>query len=1091
MQSHRVARWGGRRFPPQTPFLWLLTLALLAPALTLTPQPIQASGFEHLPGEFRELRREVRGDRADVWLELPAEFFGPRGLDELHLEALHRRYLSAIGRESSPGPAQAELSLPQPLPEQVRHVELWGQLPRRIKGLAARPGKWLPLPQLMADPPQVPRRSWEKPLPAAPVASTLDGDTPPGLSKGALSGKTVYLSPGHGLTWNLNVNRWATQRGNTHNLVEDFLNAEAALHYLVPMLRNSGAKVVTLRELDLQSAEVMVDDATPQGSDGSGYKELAGPWQQGASPGFAPQAVINGSDNPFVMGSYRASAASNAAITASAQYLPKVPATGRYAVYVTWVVGANRLPDAHYEIRHLGGSTHIRVDQTKHGGTWTWLGYFNFAAGIDPTKGAILLHNDTLSGLKDRYVIADGVRLGGGLGSVARGTGKPPAAGPTSGRPRWEESCRTYAQFQGAPASVYDSSSDDPSDDVTCRSRFSAWHHEEGEDAIFLSWHTNAPSPARGTSTYVYGPNAPDGTYNFSGTQGSEAFGKLVQKLMVADIKALWDPAWKDRGVYTAYFGEINPKHNPEMPAVLVEAAFHSTLEDADALREPRFRHLLARSLYKAIAQYFAERDKIALLVQPEPPQAVRMARTAPGQATVQWQPGPVGGAYGQAPTSYLLQLSKDGLGFDEGIAVVGTSQAVTLPAGSAPLFARVVALNPGGVSLPSAVVGAVEGCAGAKRALVVQGFTRLDSALAPVEDLSIFGLGQIQQLRQQKMNTYGYLVAHIGDLAAAGLGVDSTERLALDAAQLSGHALVDWAAGENSTADGVLDAGQKSLLTDWLQAQPGRSLWLNGAETTWALEFKAGAAGGDWLETWFGARYLGDDAGVYGLEGAAGLGGAWKFDDGTGPSYHVDFPDVLTPKTASVLLNYAGAKGVAATLQQLPNKSNALLCGVPLETIHPAAARTSLVAKLVQASLSQQACAVDPGGTDGGSADTTGSDGGSVDAISADTAAGGDDTGAQSDLGADAAAVDTAGADAAGNDANLSELTGSDAVAPDLGPGGDAAVDASADVAAKPLPLAPAPVDDGCSAAASPGSPSAWLILAMAGLWLRRRKPA
>jgi MYXO-CTERM domain-containing protein len=287
------------------------------------------------------------------------------------------------------------------------------------------------------------------------------------------------------------------------------------------------------------------------------------------------------------------------------------------------------------------------------------------------------------------------------------------------------------------------------------------------------------------------------------------------------------------------------------------------------------------------------------------------------------------------------------------------------------------------------------------------------------------------------------------------------------------------------------LDAGQKSLLTDWLQAQPGRSLWLNGAETTWALEFKAGAAGGDWLETWFGARYLGDDAGVYGLEGAAGLGGAWKFDDGTGPSYHVDFPDVLTPKTASVLLNYAGAKGVAATLQQLPNKSNALLCGVPLETIHPAAARTSLVAKLVQASLSQQACAVDPGGTDGGSADTTGSDGGSVDAISADTAAGGDDTGAQSDLGADAAAVDTAGADAAGNDANLSELTGSDAVAPDLGPGGDAAVDASADVAAKPLPLAPAPVDDGCSAAASPGSPSAWLILAMAGLWLRRRKPA
>ncbi len=1089
-----------------TRWISMAAVGLLAVATTAAATAALATGHEQLPGTWREVRRQVEGQRADVWLDLPAGWFGPQGLDELHLEALQRRYLAVIGEppeqslpvhapwlgagyvlESQQQPG--DLDRPPALPDQVRHVELWGRLPQRVSRLAVRPGQWTRLVQLVADPEPVPRRPWEKPLPAAPVASTLDGDTLPTQGKGFLSGKTVYLSPGHGFTWTQNLNRWATQRGNTHNLVEDLLNAEAAFHYLVPMLRNAGAQVVTMRERDLNSAEAVVDDASAKAANGSGYSEISGNWQAGTIPGFAAKATVQGSDNPFVLGSYRAAKATAGVATAAAQFVPSVPTTGRYAVYVTWTASANRVPDAHYEVRHLGGSSHVRLDQTKHGGTWAWLGYFSFAAGVDPSKGSIVLHNDTLSGLADRYVIADAVRFGGGMGSVERGTGKPPAAGPNSGRPRWEESCRTYAQFSGAPSSVWDYSSDDPSDDVSCRSRMAAWHHEEGEDAIFLSWHTNAPSPARGTSTYVYGPNAPDGSYDFTGTKGSDAFGKLVQKVMVADIKALWDPAWKDRGVYTAYFGEINPKHNNEMPSALVEAAFHSTKEDADQLREPRFRHLLARSLYKAIAQYFADRDKVPLQLLPEPPQAVQMVRTAAGTAQVQWQPGPTGSVYGQAPTSYLVQLSKDGLGFDEGTPATGTSVVVPLPAGAQPLFARVVAINLGGASLPSAVVGAVEGCAGAPRALAVQGFTRLDSALAPVDDLSAYSLASVQRLRQSKMNTYDYLVAHVQGLAAAGLGVDSAERLAVTPALLAGHALVDWAAGENSSIEGIFDAAAKQAMTDWLQGGSGRSWWLNGAEVLWTLEAKGGPAGGDWLETWFGARYGSDDAGIYTVQGAAGIAGSWNFDDGTGAAYHVDFPDVLLPKASATILNYASGKGVAATLNQLPNKSNALLLGVPLETVYPLPARQELFAKLVAASLPTTTC---PGGT--------GADAGSTDAA-ADVGlpdAGGDDAGpadgAESDStgGSDGTQDDAAGVDGAGPDAGSGDGAPADSPGADVAPGDLATVDAAADSVAKPLPVAPAPVDDGCQAARRSGHGDAAVLLgllALGTLQARRRR--
>src|SRR5205085_10383653 len=123
------------------------------------------------------------------------------------------------------------------------------------------------------------------------------------------------------------------------------------------------------------------------------------------------------------------------------------------------------------------------------------------------------------------------------------------------------------------------------------RPRFAAWEHEDGEDAVYLAWHTNAPDPGRGTLSIAYGNTYPccAGLDDFAGTAGSLELMHAVHSTLIDDIRGEYDAAWTDDGEATASLGELRPSHNPEMPAILVELAYHDTGADAEALRDPRF----------------------------------------------------------------------------------------------------------------------------------------------------------------------------------------------------------------------------------------------------------------------------------------------------------------------------------------------------------------------------------------------------------------------------------------------------------------------------------------------------------------------
>ena len=720
------------------------------------------------------------------------------------------------------------------------------------------------------------------PAPIAPPAAPLASLVSP---FGTLSGRRIALSPGHGYYWHSALG-WTTQRGDVGGLIEDIHTAEIANRYLAPMLINMGADVVFCREPGEQRTEGLMDND----AGAPGYSET-GSWALSTSSGFQNSTYRFATTNPGPE-------------TATATWSIPVPEDGLYPVFAWFRASANRTPEAIYRVRHSGGVDEVTVDQTVDNLTWAHLGNYWFTA---QQGAAVTLSNRSPS---PGVVIADAVRLGGGLGSIVRG-------GATSLQARWKECARYWAQYAGAPPTVYDSSSgsQDSSDDVTARPRFAEWRTADA----FLSLHTNAGGGA-GTDTFIYAGGA---------TQGSAGLSQAVHTQLIADLRAEWSPSWVDRGQKQANFGELRLLST--MPGVLVELAFHDTAgsPDHEALHDPEFRYIAARAYARGLLRYFSPLSPFP----PEPPAALRVTQDGARGLLVAWDAA-------AGATSYTVEQSVDGKGFIEVANVAATSWSTgPLPHHSQRSF-RVRAWNQTGRSFPTEVLAAGTDHLGGAQALLVQAFDRLGKAV------------------KQPDNTRDYLArlsAALRHDAHVSLGFDaaSNEAIKLGRVDLTDYQAVVWSLGEESSEDDTLDSFEQFLVSTYLNA--GGSLLLAGAEVGWDL---------DWLgspnERWFfrntlGAQYVDDDAGTYallpGVQGTVSAGtAAAMFDDGSGPTYDVDYPDVLTPATSNgqVCLRYGN--GLSAGVQTVFPASGArvLVFGLPLHSILD----DDFAAKLLQQSV-------------------------------------------------------------------------------------------------------------------------------------------
>lgn len=91
--------------------------------------------------------------------------------------------------------------------------------------------------------------------------------------------------------------------------------------------------------------------------------------------------------------------------TKSVTFTPKLPAAGKYDVYLIWTPNKNRATNVPVEIVHAGGTERITVNQ-REGGGWRKLFTGRFSAG---TQASVTIRNDGANG----HVIADAVRFVG------------------------------------------------------------------------------------------------------------------------------------------------------------------------------------------------------------------------------------------------------------------------------------------------------------------------------------------------------------------------------------------------------------------------------------------------------------------------------------------------------------------------------------------------------------------------------------------------------------------------------------------------------------------------------------------------------
>lgn len=594
----------------------------------------------------------------------------------------------------------------------------------------------LPIEQLVAG------SKCEKGMPNAWGKTEYEGapwvmnDSRPYFVSHGLFDRHLSLWASHGRYYDGKKDRWKWQRPNLFGTTEDLFTQTIVIPYLIPMLENAGAVVFTPRERDWQKNEVIVDNG------GRGYVEDSGKetWKTAQEKGFAYHAgTYRDGENPFTQGTARAVKATKKADVSWASYQPNIPQGGKYAVYVSYQSLKNSVSDAQYIVMHKGQRTVFKVNQQMGGGTWVYLGTFDFDRGNNEFNRVVVTNSSSESGV----VTTDAVRFGGGMGNIERG-------GSCSGMPRCLEGARYSAQWAGAPFSVYSSKngSDDYGDDINVRSNMTNWLAGgstyvptlEGKKVpIELSLAVHSDAGYTTVNDSIIGSLAicttsfNDGRLN-SGVSRmvSHDFADSLLTGLQRDISGKYRK-WTRRYLWDRNYSETR---KPEVPSAIIETMSHQNFADMRRGLDPNFRFTLARSLYKTILRFVNGNHSVPSVVQPLPVSNFRIERNSSGGLRLSWIAEKDEQEPTAVPTSYIVYTSEDGMGFDNGTVVYTSSFDFEAKKGVNYCF-KVTALNRGGESFPSETLAAyLSKSAHAKDILVVDGFSRL-SGPAVVDDYS------------------------------------------------------------------------------------------------------------------------------------------------------------------------------------------------------------------------------------------------------------------------------------------------------------------------------------------------------------------
>ena len=583
----------------------------------------------------------------------------------------------------------------------------------------------LPMPELTSD--------------GEPVATPLrvgDPRTAVPLVRGSewwpkgLSGRHIALWQSHGYYWEEDTDRWEWQRSANHTTIEDIYTQSYVLPFLIPMLENAGAVVMTPRERDPQPLEVVCDNdpAFPGPREGllrqEGRYTEKGAWSD-AGTGFADaRECYAGDENPFTMGTARACRTTRGEEpAATAAWYPELRERGRYAVYVSYKTLPESTSEARYTVHHLGGETLLHVNQQMGGGTWIYLGTFL----CDKDSYVELTGRSEAPGM----VTADAVRFGGGMGKVERG-------GSLSGQAAFAEGALYHMQYSGLDVHLLDKWEKDYTKDYAGRG---VWVQDlsggsrVNADApgkripidLSLAFHSDAgqtPNDSIVGTLAIYtlrcdkSDRLPDGESRMN----CRLLCDLVQTQLVNDIRAEFEPQWTRRHLWDRSYSE---SRTTGVPAMLLELLSHMNFADMRYGLDPSFRFSTSRSIYKGMLKFLSARYGCPYVVQPLPVHGFRVQLDSTCHASLSWKAT----ADTLEPTAgarwYKLYTRVDEGDFDAGQQIDTDSCVIPLEEGHLYSF-KVTACNDGGESFPSEILVAGRPGKNARKVQIVNNFTRV-----------------------------------------------------------------------------------------------------------------------------------------------------------------------------------------------------------------------------------------------------------------------------------------------------------------------------------------------------------------------------
>ena len=555
-------------------------------------------------------------------------------------------------------------------------------------------------------------------------------------SNGLLN-RNIVLWPSHGWYYENKEQRWKWQRPRLFQSVEDLLPFSFVDKYLIPMLEKAGANVFVPRERDIQKNEVVVDndENIPNSYIENKYDQNHF-WKAGFGKAFAvgnppyPSGL-----NPFNQGTYRIIKA-DSINSAEADWIPTIPETGYYSVYISYVSLPNCITDAHYTVFHAGGKTEFLINQQIGGKTWEYLGEFKFFKGYHPETGKVVLTNKS-GDFKNSVVSADAVRFGGGTGVISR-------EGTTSGRPKFVEGARYWLQYAGmSDTSVYDLNDEqnDYNDDYQSRGEYVNYlygipygpnrnRNAKGLGipvALSLAFHTNAGITNNDTTfgtmaiysieDFGHSKVFPDGVSRLANRDLAD----IIQSQIVHNIRMKYDTAWNRRILFNSKYSEAA---RPNVPSVLLELLSHQNFLDMKFALDPRFQFDVSRAIYIGILKFLSVQYDFKYAVQPLP---VTHFCSGLNNDTVslKWKPALDPNEPTAVPDKYIVYTRVENGGFDSGQPVNKPEIELSIEPGKIYSF-KVTAVNNGGESFPSEILSVCKTQNNRKPVLIINGFDRI-----------------------------------------------------------------------------------------------------------------------------------------------------------------------------------------------------------------------------------------------------------------------------------------------------------------------------------------------------------------------------